>query len=89
MSPDSARRATSEHAETSGEDSLNLVSVSDPLAVGSAMSVRLSPERKDIALEAALQRVTSGTLQVVAAQVHVDEPAGRSEERRVGKECRL
>jgi DEAD/DEAH box helicase domain-containing protein len=48
-----------------------------PLA--SAIPVRLSPERKDIALEAALQRVTSRTLAGGGALAPLPEPAGHED----------
>ena len=56
-----------------------LIDSSSPTPVRSSVPVALTPDRKDIALDAALQRVTSGMLSVFDRSA-TSEPAG-SEER--------
>ena len=78
MEPDFARRAISGPG-ASGEGGPNLLNTSDLQPHRPSSPVTGSSERKDIALEAALQHVTSGALAVINSASTVDEPAGHEE----------
>jgi DEAD/DEAH box helicase domain-containing protein len=78
MEPDFARRAISGPG-ASGEGAPDLLNTSDLHPHRPSSPITQSSERKDIALEAALQRVTSGALAVINSASTVEEPAGHED----------
>jgi DEAD/DEAH box helicase domain-containing protein len=78
MDPDFARQTVSGPG-ASGEGGPDLLDTSDRQQHRPSSAVTRSSERKDLALEAALQRVTSGALAVTNSASTIEEPAGHED----------